>query len=110
MAREDEIIKRLKGREVRPATPGELLADLIEGNNLTQGQVAQQIGVSRITLNRVIQGHRSMTPDMAYRLGRFFGNGPEIWLKFQQQVDLWDALHLDQEPYEHIQPLQREAA
>ena len=105
MATEREKIERLKQRKVRPATPGDLLADLIECNNLSQGEVAERIGVSRITINRVIQGHRSLTPAMAHRVGRYFGNGPEIWLNLQNKVDLWDALHMDSKDYRHIQPL-----
>ena len=97
------IINMKKTR--RPSTPGDLLDDLMECNKLTQGEIAERLGISRATVNRIIQGHRSMTPDLAHRLGRLFGNGPAIWIKFQQQVDLWDALHLDDKEYYHIKPL-----
>ena len=103
-------VERLKSRQRRPATPGDLLADLMECNELTQGEVAERTGVSRATINRIIQGHRAMTPELAHRLGRFFGNGPGIWMKFQQQVDLWDTLHMDSTQYHDIQPLTNKAA
>jgi plasmid maintenance system antidote protein VapI len=40
---------------------------------------------------------------MAHRLGRLFGNGPQLWLSLQQQVELWDALHMDVTAYESIE-------
>ena len=47
-----------------------------------------------------------MTPEMALRLGKLFGNSPEFWLNLQRSVDLWDAaLGLKQE-LAHIRPLQ----
>jgi len=44
---------------------------------------------------------------MAARLGRYFGNGIGVWLRMQQTVDLWDALHMDQSRYESIEPLRQ---
>jgi plasmid maintenance system antidote protein VapI len=42
---------------------------------------------------------------MAHRLGRFFGDGPGVWLRLQQKVDTWDMLHMDTGPYERIDPV-----
>ena len=42
-----------------------------------------------------INGHRSVTPETAIRLGRLTGTEAEFWLNLQQPVDLWDALHSD---------------
>ena len=109
MATEKERIEQLKRMQRRPATPGDLLADLIECNDLSQGKVAARLGVSRITVSRLIQGHRPLSADMAHRLGRFFGNGPELWLNMQKNVDLWDALHMDTAEYAFIEPLDKVA-
>lgn len=109
MATEWEKIEQLKKLQQRPATAGELLADLAECNNLTQGELAQRLGVGRQTINELIRGKRALTTDMAHRLGRLFGNGPELWLNLQKQVDLWDALHIDTGAYGFIEPL-RDAA
>ncbi|MBV9470490.1 MAG: hypothetical protein JOZ57_14725, partial [Abitibacteriaceae bacterium] len=48
-------------------------------------------------------------PDMAHRLGWLLGNGPGLWLNLQVNLDLWDALHLDQKAYHHIKPLKVKA-
>lgn len=104
-----KYIEQLKAQTRRPSTPGDLLEDLAESVALNQGELATRLGVSRPSVNELIRGRRRLTHDMAHRLGRLFGNGPEIWLKFQANLDLWDALHADTSPYESIEPL-KEAA
>jgi len=88
----------------RPSTPGEVVAGLLEESGLTRIEFAQRLGVSRAAVAELVQGRRPLTPDMAHRLGRFFGNGPNIWLRIQANVDLWDALHMDTATYESIEP------
>jgi addiction module HigA family antidote len=39
----------------------------------------------------VIEGKSGVTPEMALRLGTFFGNGAELWLGMQHDFDLWRA-------------------
>jgi addiction module HigA family antidote len=105
----EKKIERLKRQSRRPATPGDVLEDLLPDTGLTQGQLAQRLGVSRQSVNELISGKRSVTPDMAQRLGRFFGNGPALWLNLQKSVDMWDTLHMDQSPYKQIEPLKQVA-
>ena len=54
-------------------------------------EAAEQLGVSRVTLSRVINGRSAITAEMALRVGKWVGNGPEIWLHMQGQYDLWQA-------------------
>jgi len=42
-------------------------------------------------LNELLRERRSISPEMALRLGRLFGNSPEFWLNAQRTVDLWNA-------------------
>ena len=107
MATEQERIEQLKRRTRRPSTPGAVVECLLEENGVTQTQLAQKLGVSRATVNELLRGKRALSPDMAHRLGRFFGNGPGLWLRLQTQVDLWDALHMDVALYNSIEPLPR---
>ena len=67
--------------------------------------LAGALGVSRQTVNELLREHRSLTPLMALRLSRLFGNSPEFWLKAQQMVDLWDAQNKHHDEIERIQPL-----
>ena len=87
----------------RPSTPGEVVGGILEEAGLTQTALARRIGVSRVSVNELIRGRRSLTPDMAHRLGRFFGNGPGVWLRMQANVDRWDALHMDSDAYAAIE-------
>lgn len=109
MANKQEYVEQLTRMTRRPSTPGDLLADLMESNNLTQGEVAARVKLSRVTINRIVQGHRPVTADVAHRLGRLFGGGPALWLNMQQQVELWDALHMDTSEFEQIEPLSKAA-
>jgi addiction module HigA family antidote len=93
----------------RPSGPGAVLADLLECAGLSQTEFARRIDVSVATVNRLINDHHRLTPDMALRLGRFWGDGARVWMAHQQMVDEWELLHADQTPYEHIQPLPKAA-
>ena len=104
MATDKERIEQLQGRTRRPMTPGEMVAALLEELELSQTELATRLGVSRATVNELINGKRALSPDMAHRLGRYFGNGPSLWLRAQATVDLWDTLHMDTSIYEDIQP------
>ena len=64
---------------------------------------ADWIGVSRLTVSEVLNEKRTETPDMAMRLGKALGNGPEIWLRMQQTLDLWELSQ--QGGYEQIKAL-----
>lgn len=93
-------------RQRRPSHPGALLREVtVPAANLTQGELAQRLGVSRRTVNMILNEQRPVTVDMAHRLARFFGNSPQFWLNMQQAVDMWDALHAHGAEYERIEQL-----
>ena len=98
--REDQLMQRT----ARPLTPGQVAAGIVEEWGLSQTETARRLGVSRVTVNELFNGRRSLTPDMAQRLGRFFGDGAAVWMRIQATVDLWDALHMDTTPYVEIEP------
>jgi addiction module HigA family antidote len=54
-------------------------------------EAAKAMKISRQTLHRVLAGKSAVTPEMALRLGKFCGNGPDIWLRMQEAHDLWHA-------------------
>jgi addiction module HigA family antidote len=61
------------------------------GQRRAIGEIARMLGVSRQTLHRVLAGRSSVTPDMAVRLGKLCGNGPDLWLSLQARYDTWEA-------------------
>ena len=80
--------------ERAPTHPGELIADLLpqlDGGRRTIGEIATLLGVTRQTLHRVMAGQTALTPDIAVRVGKLLGNGPELWLNMQARYDAWHA-------------------
>jgi antitoxin HigA-1 len=57
----------------------------------TIGEIATLLGVSRQALHRVMSGKAAVTADMAVRLGKLCGNGPDLWLNMQTRCDAWQA-------------------
>lgn len=79
-------------RRRNPTHPGEILReDVLPELHLSVAKAARQLRVTRQTLHRILSGRSAVTPEMALRLGRFCGNGPELWLRMQQAHDLWRA-------------------
>ncbi len=76
-----------------PTHPGVLFAEdiLPELGRRTIGEIATLLGVSRQTLHRVMAGETAVSPEMAVRLGKLCGNGPELWLNMQARYDAWEA-------------------
>ncbi len=93
-------------REIRPTHPGEMIReDFMPDYDLTTASLAEALGVSRQTINELLRERRSITPIMALRLSRLFGNSPEFWLNTQQSWDLWESEHCFQKELKQIHPL-----
>jgi addiction module HigA family antidote len=69
--------------------PGELLReDVLPALGRTRAEIARLLGVSRQTLHSILTERTPVTPEMALRLGKLCGNGPELWLALQTRYDL----------------------
>jgi antitoxin HigA-1 len=76
----------------QPTHPGAILRDdVLPALNMTMKAVANALGVSRQSLHAILAERAAVTPAMAVRLGKFCGNGPGLWLRMQQALDLWQA-------------------
>jgi antitoxin HigA-1 len=85
-------IPNTRKREVRPTHPGEMLReDFLPDYGLTATSLARALEVPRQTINELLRERRAVSPEMALRLARLFGNAPEFWLNAQRAVDLWEA-------------------
>ncbi len=86
-----------------PPHPGEVLRDgVFEGAGITIIDIAVRIGVTRVTLSRVLNGKAAISPDMALRLADALGGGAQTWLHMQANYDLWQA---KKKPRPKIKPL-----
>jgi len=78
----------------KPVTVGEVLVEeFLTPLGLTQGALAQAMGVQRRLVNELCNDRRAITADTALMLARVFGNSPDFWLNVQRRTDLWEALH-----------------
>ena len=86
----DNETQRLKSR--RPTPPGELLAeDVLPATGLSKSEIAGLLGISRQSLYDILNCRQPVTPQMAVRMGKLFGNGARLWLSMQSAHDLWLA-------------------
>ncbi len=100
-------IPNTRQRERRPIHPGEILReDFLPEYGLSVAALADAAGVSRQSMNELLRERRALTPEMALRLGKLFGNSPEFWLNLQRKVDLWDAARELKQEIALIRPLQ----
>ncbi|MCR4345805.1 MAG: HigA family addiction module antitoxin [Sulfuricaulis sp.] len=76
----------------RPTHPGAILReDVLPAMTISVSEFARGLGVSRQVLHRILAETHGITPEMALRIGEFLGNGAELWLRMQQDYDLWQA-------------------
>ena len=77
-------------RERQPTHPGALLRDdILVALELSVREAAEKLGISRQMLHGILAERHAVTPEMAARLGKLCGNGPDVWLRMQQAHDLW---------------------
>ena len=75
-----------------PPHPGEFIfSTYIEPYGTSIRALAEGLGVSPSTVNRIINGQSAVSPAMALRLSKAVGRSPESWLAMQYQYDLWHA-------------------
>ena len=99
-------IQNRGNRIIPPTHPGAMLReDFLPDYGLTIGNLAAALGVSRQTINELLRERRALSPAMALRLSRLFGNSPEFWLNAQRAVDLWQAKQDLAQELEKIQML-----
>jgi len=82
-----------------------LREDFMPDYGLSSTSLASALGVSRQTVNELLRERRSITPVMALRLSRLFGNSPEFWLNAQHSRDLWESEQRYQKELSRIDPL-----
>jgi len=93
-------------RQISPTHPGEMLReDFVPDYGLSVAGLASALGVSRQTIHELLREERAITPLMALRLARLFGNSPTFWLMAQQARDLWEIEQKHRNELIRIQPL-----
>lgn len=74
---------------MRPIHPGEVLReDYLEPLNMSANARAVALRIPAPRINDVVRERRSVSPDTALRLSRFFGGDAQSWLNLQAAYDL----------------------
>ena len=93
-----------------PPYPGEVLRDGVFAEaGITVTDFAQRLGVTRVTLSRVLNGKAAVSAGMAVRLAAALGGTPQSWLHMQANYDLWHAQKALKAVVAEIQPLKHAA-
>ena len=100
-------MKSLRDPKRRPTHPGAVLReDVLPALGLTQGQFAEHMGVSRLTVSELLHEQRGLSAEIAVRLAMVLRTTPETWMRMQLAVDLWEARQ-DAGKFEKVQPLSK---
>jgi addiction module HigA family antidote len=96
----------------KPVSVGEVLVhEFMKPMDLTQGVLAEAMGVQRKHVNELCNNRRTVTAPTALILARVFGNSPDFWLNVQRRSDLWEAMHspVERERIKRARPIKAAA-
>jgi addiction module HigA family antidote len=75
--------------KMRPIHPGEVLREeFLLPLGVSAHALAMELKVPAPRINDIVRERRSITPDTALRLARYFGSTPQFWLNLQTSYDL----------------------
>jgi len=76
-------------KAILAATPGRLLKEeFLDAHQLSQSELSRRTGIPRSTVNVIINGKRTITAEVAFTLGSFFGMDPQFWINLQSRYGL----------------------
>ncbi|MGQ0622509.1 MAG: HigA family addiction module antitoxin [Panacagrimonas sp.] len=85
-------MKSMRDPNRRPTHPGAILReDVLPALEMTQTELSERLGVSRLTISEVLLEKRGLSAEMAVRLGKLLNVSAESWLRMQEALDLWDV-------------------
>ena len=91
----------------RPTRQGAILReDTLPAIGLTQTEFAKILAVSPRTVSELLRECSRLTVDLAHRISRALGMSPEIWLRLQQAIDLYDLEIRNAKIYRKIHRIQ----
>jgi antitoxin HigA-1 len=94
----DENEAKMLTTKRKPITVGEILTEeFMEPMGLTQGALAEAMGVQRKHVNELCGNRRNVTAATALILARVFGNSPDFWLNVQRRNDFWQVMNTPKE-------------
>jgi addiction module HigA family antidote len=81
-----------RNRNRCPTHPGGLLReDVIPATGRSKSEIAAMLGISRQHLYDILRERKPVSPAVAVRLGKLFGDGAGVWTRMQAAYDTWHA-------------------
>jgi addiction module HigA family antidote len=75
-----------------PTHPGELLREVVvPATGKTKTEIAALLGISRQHLHDILEERKPVSPAVAVRFGKLFGDGAGVWSRMQCAYDTWRA-------------------
>jgi addiction module HigA family antidote len=72
--------------------PGAIIReDILPALGRTKVEIARLAGISRQHLDDIVNERKPISPTVAVRFGKLFGNGPRLWINLQAAYDVWHA-------------------
>ena len=97
-------MESLRDKNRKPTHGGAILReDILPTLQMTQGELADKLKVSRRTISEILHEKRPITPDMAIRIGMFTNTTPQSWLNMQQTLDIWQLQQTNAKTYAEIE-------
>lgn len=85
-------MRTLRDPNRKPTHPGAIIReDILPALGITQAQLANHLGVSRLSVSDILLEKRGVSAEMAIRIADAIGGTPESWLRMQEALDLWEA-------------------
>jgi len=82
----------MAAQRLEPIHPGEILhEEFMEPLDLSAHALAMALRVPATRIGEIVRGRRSITPDTALRLARYFRTSPDLWMGLQAEFDLRQA-------------------
>lgn len=85
------VYEPMRPLERSPSHPGTLLENIIPATGKTKVEIATLLGISRQQLYDILREKKPVSPAVAVRLGKMFGDGAAVWLRMQAAYDAWHA-------------------
>jgi addiction module HigA family antidote len=94
-----------------PPHPGRIVRqECIQPLGLTIAEAARALGVTRQTVDRLVNGRSGISAEMAIRLAKAFGSTPDMWVRLQAAYDLAQARRREAEITAQVRRLERISA
>lgn len=75
--------------KIKTTHPGKILKKkFLEANGISAYRLSMEIGISQMTISRIVRGERGISVEMAVRLAKYLNTTPQYWLELQNEYDI----------------------